>query len=740
MTFAVWAPRPSRVRVAWRPVDTAYGVDFVREHYREAPLQESELAGLGFRISEARRGSDGWWHVSAPALDRPTRTVEYGYLLDDAPELLPDPRSLRQPYGPHGPSVMTLSPSPFALTEGTDEHTFTDGTGGEDGWFRYEWEWSGRSWDASPVYEMHIGTFTPEGTFDAAIAKLPHVASLGVGWVELLPVNTIGGLYGWGYDGVNWFAIQESYGGPEGYRRFVDAAHDLGLGVLQDVVYNHLGPSGNYLPLFGPYLHEAASNPWGESVNLDGPDSDEVRDFVLDNLEMFALDYGVDGFRLDAVHAFVDSRALHILEDMRLRMDVVTAVRGYPTHLIAESDANDPRLVSLRADGGYGLTAQWSDDFHHALHVALTGETSGYYADFAAPGALAKSTARGFFHDGTFSSFRGRSHGRPIPEDRVRPYQLVVCSQNHDQVGNRAAGDRLSQSLDPRRLALAATLTLLAPTTPMLWMGEEFAASTPWQFFTDHREDWLQEAIRTGRTEEFSRHGWDPALVPDPQDPETFERSKLDWAEAGEGDAGAEVPGTHTAVLALYRELGRLRAVRPEFRDLEFGDIAVGRGTEGGWLAYTLHGTLGVAVNLTDRPAHVFLAPADVTATITVLLEPHAFAGIGPAPAPAGVGAEAMTVGGDMSPVTSALGDEGIGESGNADTVRTDGGFDEVEDDAPTEFADFAELLPNAQAVLPPLGALVYELTPGGPGNEVPGTTASGVESENGTNVLPLHR
>ncbi|WP_349827029.1 alpha-amylase family glycosyl hydrolase [Brevibacterium litoralis] len=696
MTFAVWAPRPDRVRVAWRPVDQdsaegPYGADFARRSYLEEPVQESQLESWGFRIAEAHRNEAGWWHVPQPdGMETGTR-FEYGYLLDDDPALLPDPRSDRQPYGPHGPSVLTVETSTYAL----DSIDFTDpGTGptdlrspaadGPGGWFRCARDWRGRPWDSSPVYEMHIGTFTPEGTFDAAAARLEHVASLGVGWVELLPVNTFAGLDNWGYDGVLWYAVQESYGGPEAYRRFVDRAHELGMGVVQDVVFNHLGPSGNHLPRFAPYLHQAASNPWGDSINLDGPESDEVREYVLDCLEMFALDLGVDAFRLDAVHALVDSRAVHLLEEMTMRMEVVAAVRGYPAWLVAESDANDPRLVSLRVDGGYGLTAQWSDDFHHALHVALTGETSGYYTDFAAPGALAKTIGRGFFHDGTFSSFRGRSHGRPIPFDRVRPDQLVVCVQNHDQVGNRASGERLAHLLlehdapahphedhspavatvdralpdrplgapEPssgrsraaeerpagtppvpvpdhvhdgdhpgvRRLALAATLVLLSPNTPMLFMGEEFAATTPWQFFTDHREDWLGNAVRSGRRSEFSRHGWDPDRVPDPQETATTDRSVLDWTQAGEvPSTEVSAPGpdshtVHTALLALHRQLGTLRTVRPEFTRLEFEDLAVGWAEDGSWVAYSLKDSLAVLVNLsTERRKVPVRSPESAT-------------------------------------------------------------------------------------------------------------------------------
>ncbi|GAA4284499.1 malto-oligosyltrehalose trehalohydrolase [Brevibacterium daeguense] len=584
--FHVWAPEAEQVALAWRPATGSYGTGFVTANYLEEPFQHAQLEAAGFRTEPAARLTGGWWAVRqtsahlTEALAAESAVLEYGFLLDDNPALLPDPRSRRQPYGPHGPSATVLPAS--APDSGADE------------------PWSGRAWDSSPVYELHVGTFTSQGTFDAAIAHLDHLVGLGVGWVELLPVNTFAGLRNWGYDGVDWFAIQESYGGPDGYRRFIDAAHSRGLGVIQDVVYNHLGPSGNYLSAFGPYLHRAAANPWGDSMNLDGPHSDEVRALILDNLGMYVRDYGVDAFRLDAVHAFVDSRAVHLLEDMAIHMASLSEDRAHPVWLIAESDMNDPQLITSRTCGGHGLTAQWSDDFHHALHVALTGESSGYYADFAAPEALAKVLQHGFFHDGTYSSFRERAHGRPIDESRVRPDQLVVCTQNHDQVGNRAAGERLSQLVSTDRLAVGAALLMLGPNTPMIFMGEEWAASSPWQFFTDHREDWLGDAVSNGRRSEFARMGWDESTVPEPQDPATFFRSMLDWSEFQSGD--------RAAVLQLYRELGRLRSRRPEFRDIRFEDVSVGRAAagHGDWIAVFVD-TFGVVANLGSAAQAVLL-------------------------------------------------------------------------------------------------------------------------------------
>ena len=406
------------------------------------------------------------------------------------------------------------------------------------------------------LYELHPGTFTAAGTLDAAIDHLDELAELGITHVELLPVNSFGGARNWGYDGVGWYAVDESYGGPDAYRRFVDAAHAKGLAVVQDVVYNHLGPSGNYLGVYGPYL--SAGTGWGDGPNLDGPDSDEVRRYILDNVRLWLQDMHVDGLRLDAVHALRDSRAVHLLEEMAALADELSAQQGRPLPLMAESDLNDAAFVTPRSRGGLGLAAQWNDDVHHAIHVATTGETHGYYADFAAPGALAKTVEAGFFHDGTFSSFRGHDHGRPVPED-LPNHVFVASIQNHDQVGNRAAGDRTAAALSEGSLAAAAALLLTGPATPMLFMGEEFAASAPFPFFTAHHEPELAESVRQGRRREFAEHGWDESLVPDPQDPATRDSAVLDRAEAAEG-RGARLRGT-------YRELIRLRRTLPHLTD-----------------------------------------------------------------------------------------------------------------------------------------------------------------------------
>ena len=516
-----------------------------------APEPESvTLLAAGRKYPMTRR-DDGWW----TATEAPEEgEVDYGYLVNGEDIPLPDPRSRRQPEGVHSLS-RTYDPA---------AHEWQDGG------------WQGRELQGAVIYELHLGTFTPEGTLDAAARRLDYLAGLGVDFVELLPVNAFNGTHNWGYDGVLWYAVHEGYGGPAAYQRFVDAAHAAGMGVIQDVVYNHLGPSGNYLPRFGPYVTSGKGNTWGDSVNLDGPDSDQVRAYILQNAAMWLRDYHVDGLRLDAVHALKDERALPILEEFGALAAAVSAETGRPATMIAESDLNNPRLLYPRELNGYGLTGQWSDDFHHAAHVNLTGETTGYYSDFDSMAALAKVLTGGFFHDGSYSSFRGRRHGRPINTTLVHPSALVVCTQNHDQIGNRAVGDRLSQSLSYGQLALAAVLSLTSPFTPMLFMGEEYGATTPWQFFTSHPEPELGKATAEGRIKVFERMGWDPALVPDPQDPATFSRSKLNWDEAAEGD--------HARLLELYRSLTALRRSLPDLVAPGFEETVVEFSEEDRWL------------------------------------------------------------------------------------------------------------------------------------------------------------
>lgn len=523
------------------------------------------------RCSNESPGDEGWWSSTiAPAHEE----VDYGYLLDGDPTALPDPRSRRQPNGVHSLS-RTFDPT---------AHTWQDGA------------WQGRELTGAVIYELHVGTFTDAGTLDAAALKLDYLAELGIDFIELLPVNGFNGTHNWGYDGVLWYAVHEGYGGPAAYQRFVDAAHRAGIGVIQDVVYNHLGPSGNYLPLFGPYLKDGAGNTWGDCVNLDGPGSDTVRRYILDNAAMWLREYHVDGLRLDAVHALQDERARPLLEELAEMAESISAETGRPVTMIAESDLNDPRLLYSRAENGNGLRAQWSDDFHHAVHVNVSGETAGYYADFDSVGALAKVLRDGFFHDGSYSSFRGRHHGRKINKAAVHPSALVVCNQNHDQIGNRAAGDRLSQTLGYGQLAVAAVATLMSPFTPMLFMGEEYGASTPWQFFTSHPEPELGQATATGRLEEFAAMGWDPKTVPNPQDPETFTRSKLNWAEASDGD--------HGRLVGLYKRLISLRRDTPELSQSGFAATSVVFDEAAKWLVLR-RGGIDVALNFSPRTAHV---------------------------------------------------------------------------------------------------------------------------------------
>jgi maltooligosyltrehalose trehalohydrolase len=528
---------------------------------------------------EMERGADGWWRLDVPSAGP---GADYAYVLDGVQR--PDPRSPWQPHGVHGPSrVYDHAAFPWS-----------------------DQSWTGRQLPGSVLYEMHVGTFTAEGTFDAAIAKLDHLVELGIDLVELLPVNSFNGEYNWGYDGVAWFAPHEAYGGPDGLKRFVDAAHGKGLGVVLDVVYNHFGPSGAYAPMFAPYLSAAGANPWGSSVNLDGPGSEQVRRYIIDNVLMWLRDYHVDGLRLDAVHALADHSAIHLLEQMAVEVESLSAHVNRPLSLIAESDLNDPRLITPREAGGYGLDAQWDDDIHHALHATLTGERQGYYGDFGSLECLEAVLTSAYFHANTWSSFRGRRHGRPIDRTRTPGHRFVAFLQDHDQIGNRATGDRISATLSPGLLKVGATLLLTSPFTPMLFMGEEWAASSPWQFFTSHPEPELAAAVQNGRRREFAEHGWAEAEVPDPQDPETFRRSKLDWDERSKPE--------HAEILDLYQRLIALRRSRPELTDPWLDKVEVWQGDQH---LVMRRGQIAVAVNLAgvsqtvslrDSPSKVLLA------------------------------------------------------------------------------------------------------------------------------------
>lgn len=530
-----------------------------------------ELNGAGHPLARDA-GRAGWWTGTAPAADGD----RYGFALDDGP-VLPDPRARRLPDGPGG----------LAAVVGHDT-------------YRWRHEPPRLRLRAGVVYELHVGTFTAEGTLDAAARRLGELAGLGITHVELMPLCPFPGTHGWGYDGVAPWAVHEPYGGPEALKRFVDAAHGLGLGVVLDVVHNHLGPSGNHLPSFGPYFTDTRATPWGAAVNLDAPGSDEVRAYFLGSALAWLRDYRIDGLRLDAVHALVDTRALTFLEALSAAVDELSAEQGRRHFLIAESDRCDPRTTTPRQAGGLGLHAQWNDDFHHALHTALTGESQGYYADFApAPmAALAKTLTRVFFHDGTYSGFRGRHHGRPVDRERTPAHRFLGYAQTHDQIGNRAGGDRLSAGLSPGLLACAAALVLTGPAVPMLFMGEEWGARTPWLYFTDHTDPELAEAVRQGRRREFAAHGWAEADVPDPQDPATRDRSVLDRTER-ERDP-------HKRLLAWHRELIALRRTLPDLTDPDLGAVRVAYDEEARWLVFR-RGDVRVAVNLGAEPVDLAL-------------------------------------------------------------------------------------------------------------------------------------
>ena len=494
----VWAPNVERLELEIAATGERHAFRKTDRHHHELPV---DLAP----------GTDYWLRL-------------------DGGEPRANPRSAHQPEGVDGPSRF--------VDHGAFEWT--------------DAEWSGLHWPAVAIYEMHVGTFSPEGTFDGAIAKLDHLVELGVDTVELMPVAEFPGSRGWGYDGVHLYAPQSSYGGPEGLKRFVDAAHGRGLAVVLDVVYNHLGPAGNHLAEFGPYFTDRYSTPWGDAVNLDGGGSDGVRSHIIDNACMWIRDFHIDGLRLDAVHAFLDTSAVHLLEELAAAVHAAGHQLGRSVAVIAESDLNDPRLVRSTAEGGFGLDAAWSDDFHHALHSVLTGERGGYYEDFGSLGDIAAAWSEHFVYAGRYSAHRDRRHGRAAAG--LEPHRFVVALQNHDQVGNRARGERLTHLVTADRARAGAAIALLAPAVPLLFQGEEWAASTPFPYFTDHTDPELAEAVRQGRRSEFAAFGWKPEDIPDPQAAETFESAVLDWTEPERG-GHAEMLGWYRALLRRRRAL-----------------------------------------------------------------------------------------------------------------------------------------------------------------------------------------
>jgi maltooligosyltrehalose trehalohydrolase len=501
----------------------------------------------------------------------------YSFSLDEGPDL-PDPASRWQPDGVHAPSAV-WDPNRSAWTDA---------------------DWTGIKREDLVIYELHVGAFTDEGTFAAIVPRLASLRTLGITAIELMPVGQFPGTRNWGYDGVYWFAVQDSYGGPRELQTLIDQCHAAGIAVILDVVYNHLGPEGNYLGRFGPYLTDHHRTPWGSAINYDDRDSDFVRDFVLQNVRQWVRHFHVDGLRLDAVQAIVDAGPRHILADIKSAAEDEGTKRGWPAYVIAESALNDVRLLHKQEAGGHGLDAQWSDDFHHSVHALLTGERDGYYADFQSPAALVKALNDTFVLDGCYSSFLGRRHGGRadnLPGDR-----FVVSIQTHDQVGNRALGDRLSTTLQPAQLRLAASLLLLSPHLPLLFMGEEYGETRPFPFFCDFGDPLFQEATRRGRREEFAGFTW--GEIPDPQCEATFRSAKLTWAwSEGSWNAG---------LYHLYMDLLLARRTWPALRDYRHRTAQTVSSKTGATLLRLTRGH-------PEQPAHQIHACFNLTSMVAAL-------------------------------------------------------------------------------------------------------------------------
>lgn len=527
----------------------------------------------------AMQGPDdrGWW--SATVEDAGPGT-EYAYRVERDSTAYPDPRSLRQPLGVHGRSQLI------------DLHAFS---------------WNDAAWQAKPLssavlYELHIGTFTLQGTFDAAIEHLDHLVSQGITHVEVMPIAEFAGDRGWGYDGVALYAVKESYGGARGFQRFVDACHAKGLAVVLDVVYNHFGPVGNYTGKFAPYMTSTHHTPWGAAVNFAESGSDEVRRFFIDNAMMWLRDFHCDGLRLDAVHAFMDHSAVPFMEQLSAEIEQLGATLGRSLVLIAESDLNDPRVVRARESGGHGMDAQWSDDFHHALFSLLyrKDQAAGYYRDFGTVGDLAKALGSAFVYDGRYSLFRQRTHGRS-PQG-LSAHHFVCYTQNHDQVGNRAKGERLEHlaGMDAAKVGLG--ILLCAPFVPMIFMGEEFAASTPFQYFADHEDPAMARAVSEGRKREFAAFNFAADEIPDPEDRATFLRSQLRWDELQEPK--------HAEMLAWTKQLIALRRNSAALNDGDLSHLAVEYDEAARWMVVG-RGDLRIVANMGEAEMRVALLPGE---------------------------------------------------------------------------------------------------------------------------------
>jgi len=506
------------------------------------------ISGSGTRDLPMERDERGYFSMMA---DNAWPGDLYFYLLENEIER-PDPTSRFQPRGVHGPSQI-IDPAEF------------------------QWDddrWKGLSLKNYILYELHVGTFTEEGTFESVIPCLDYLKGLGITAMELMPVAQFPGSRNWGYDGVHPFAPQNSYGGVAGLKRLVNECHKKGIAVVLDVVYNHLGPEGNYLSSFGYYFTDKYRTPWGEAINFDGPYSDEVRRYFIDNALCWITEYHIDAIRIDAIHGIFDFSARHFLEDLGEAVHRQAERLSRKIYVIPESDLNDVRVINPRETGGYGLDAQWNDDFHHALHTLLTGEEKGYYRDFGKISHLEKTYREGFVYSGQYSEFRKRRHGSSSKEREA--HQFIVFSQNHDQVGNRLTGDRLSQTQSFEKLKLAAGVVLLSPYIPLLFMGEEYGEAASFQYFVSHSDESLIEAVRKGRREEFASFQWE-GEVPDPQAETIFLNSKI--------NRGLHLQGRHHTHFRFYQELIRLRKGVPPLGHLNKKDLDV-RGFEEERLLY----------------------------------------------------------------------------------------------------------------------------------------------------------